>query len=354
MKIDINSRCRIVFTAFFAIFAGVAVCSAGQDEVKRSGKITADRVNVRACAQSEAQVLGQLSHGDEVLLAGSISDAWVKIALPESFDVWIYSPLIGKDDAGVSSINVSRAQLRAGPGLNHASLGMGQRGQKLHVKGTSGDWTKVASSGLEVFGFVTNCYIEAVNPKPPAKIAHSAPAASAPPALPPPLPPPPPAVLETPAPRPVPSETPAPAPKLIEEIALEAPEKTLGAGRDVATATPSAKPRRTLLSGDAPAPVGPARIPSSRLRADMAQAAGGSYSGVLARAPTLGVNPTRWRLVHFTGPRSATAQTVCYVYGNDAQLSSLSGVSVVVSGAVYYFRGTTLPTVFAQDIVVSR
>lgn len=314
------------------------------------GVVSADRVNVRAAARGDAQVLGQLSFGAEVALAGPLSDPWVKIALPPSFDVWVYSQLLQKDGAGTNSICVKRVQLRAGPGLNHASLGFGLRGEKALVRGHSGDWTRLSPEGLAAYGYVTNLFVKAV-PEPAKAEAPVPPPEPSPP--PPPQPPtPPPAVLAKPSAPPVPSEEPEAAPSLEVDVAVEPPEKPQGAGRDVATATPSAKPRRTLLSAETPTPVGPAGIPSTRLRGDVAQARSGSYSGVLARSPTLGFHPARWRLVRFAEGGKAVPQTVCYVYGNDAQLTELSGSALVVSGAVYLYKGTPLPTVYAQDIVI--
>ena len=337
----------------------VAACPPGAAKAEDfgEGRIAGDRVNVRAAAHGEAQTLGQLSSGDGVRLAGAVSEPWVKIRLPEAFSAWIYSPLVGKDDEGRSVVAVQRAQLRAGPGLNHASLGFGLRGQVLEVRGRSGDWTKISPKGLDVFAFVTNAYVKAAPPPaPPRPKAEPAPVTA-----PPPPPPPPPkaepvpvAAVSAPVAPPVPSEEPAAAPKLVEAIATAAPERSPGAGRDVVAVSPSAKPRRTLLSTDQPTPVGPAGIPSTRLRSDVAQARSGSYAGTLARSPSLGSHPTRWRLVVFSGTDQARPQTVCYVYGNDAQLSGLCNRALVVSGAVYHYRGTRLPTIFAQDIVIER
>ena len=62
-----------------------------------------------------------------------------------------------------------------------------------------------------------------------------------------------------------------------------------------------------------------------------------------------GAHPTRFRLVVFTV--SGQPQTVCYVLGNNRQLDSLKGSTFTIEGAVYWFKDTDLPTVFAQNIL---
>ena len=367
------SRFAVAFSAALA----ASFPSAGA-QPPAEARIGGDRVNVRAAADGESQVLGQLDYDARVVLAGSAGDPWVKLELPESFDVWIYSPLVKTDPEGRSVVGVNRAQLRAGPGLHHASVGIADRGVPLDVRGHSGDWTRLSPKGVPVYGYVTNLYVKLPPPPGPAKPAPppapraapapapapaSLPAAAVPAPVPAPaVPVPPPfrgpepaaATVSEPAAPDVPAGQPVAAPpELAEDVAVAVPAGRPGAGRDVASASPSAKPRHTLLSSERPTPVGPAGIPSTRLRSDVPQAGSGSYAGTLARAPAFGPHPTRWRLVRFA-QGSSEPQTVCYVYGNDAQLSGLSGRRLTVSGAVYRFRSTALPTIYAQDIVLDR
>lgn len=353
----------------FALFAAAAsvVCAASfpPAAVKppAEARIDGDRVNVRAAADGESQVLGQLDYDTRVVLAGPVGDPWVKLKLPESFDVWIYSPLVKTDPEGRRVVGVNRAQLRAGPGLHHASVGIADRGVPLDVRGHSGDWTRLSPKGVPAYGYVTNRYVKRLPPPEPPKPSPARRAESAPvpaPAAPAPAPPsirapePAAAPVAEPAAPDVPEGQPVAAPpELAEDVAVAAPAGRPGAGRDVTSATPSARPRHTLLSSERPTPVGPAGIPSTRLRSDVPQAGSGSYAGTLARAPAFGPHPTRWRLVRFA-QGSSEPQTVCYVYGNDAQLSGLSGRRLTVSGAVYRFRSTALPTIYAQDIVLDR
>ena len=102
--------------------AALAAASAGAAEPARVS-VTGDRVNLRAAAQGESEVMTQLSFGEELELHGSPADPWVAVAIPDRCDVWIYTPLLQGD-----AVNVRTAHLRAGAGLNYTVVGDLQRG----------------------------------------------------------------------------------------------------------------------------------------------------------------------------------------------------------------------------------
>lgn len=313
--------------------AALAAAAAGAAEPGRVS-VTGDRVNLRAAAQGESEVVTQLKFGEELELHGSPADPWVAVAIPERCDVWIYTPLL-QDDA----VNVRTAHLRAGAGLNYTVVGDLQRGDRVKIRGKSGDWTRIAPPQIPaVSAYVTNAYVKVVLPKPapaPAAPPQPAPAAVAPLVVP-----------TAPAPTAAPA---APAAPLRDDadVAARAPDAAVpsaaapgGIGSDKGRPAP-------LPVADAK--VGPAGIPASRLRTDVAQARPGDYAGTLARAPRFGSHPAKFRLVRFDA--KGDPQTVAYVYGNTAQLDGLSGSFLTVSGAVYWFKGTALPTVFAEGIL---
>ena len=115
----------------------------------------------------------------------------------------------------------------------------------------------------------------------------------------------------------------------------------------------NAAPKQEAAPTPAPAaptaPAAPAKIPAARLRSQSEQAQPGVYSGTLASSPLFGSHPTKFRLV--TKNRDNRETTVAYVYGNSGQLTSFLGETLTISGAIYWFRDTELPTVFAQDIL---
>lgn len=361
--------------------------------------VTGNRVNLRAAPHGHSEVVGQVSYDDRLTLHGAPTDVWVKVGIPPTCDVWIFSELLRND-----LVIADKAQVRAGAGLNYHAVGQLVRGDRVEIRGTFKEWTKIAPPA-NCSVFITNLYVRVLTPEEaaqpgsatpaaPAIEAPAAPAASAveTSAAPAPAAPAAPApeaapVAETPAPAPVPEQpivyaydSVVPAPKAetppaasetaavpqleptnavtsVATIPADTPEtETASKMESSATATPaypaslSSPTRRTLLGNRASDErIGPAKIPAARLRSQSEQAQPGVYSGTLASSPLFGSHPTKFRLV--TKNRDNRETTVAYVYGNSGQLTSFLGETLTVSGAIYWFRDTELPTVFAQDIL---
>ena len=324
-----------------AFLFAAALCAAAVSAAQAAKVVvTGDRVNLRAAPQGESEVVTQLQFGEELELHGSPADPWVAVAVPARCDVWIYTPLLKNDEVGVKT-----AHLRAGAGLNYSVVGDLQRGDKVKVRGRQGDWTKIDPPQIPgVSVYVTNAYVKVKVEAPPPKPAPPPPPPQPAPAAVAPL-----VVPTAPAPTAAPA---APARPLSDVVPAEKPAAPVAERRDVLPAdAPDKGGRRTLLPPDPSAKVGPAAIPASRLKSGAAQAAAGAYAGTLARSPRFGEHPTKFRLVRFDAKGSP--ETVAYVYGNSAQLEGFVGASLTVNGAVYWFRETALPTVFAQEILRS-
>lgn len=323
----------------------LALCAALPFAVAEEVVISADRVNLRAAPVPDAEVVGQASYGERLALHGSLSDPWVAVSVPEAVDLWVSSELLDGD-----TVRVNRANLRSGAGVNHAIVGRVERGEKLVVRGRTGEWTRIAPPQIPAVSvYVTNLYVKAWTPPPPAAEPVPPPPPVAEPAPPP--PPVTPAAVSAPRPPSPPSEDPAPAPGMADEVATLAPERPVAPASAPSGGLASDKGRHTILSSP-PAndpPVGPAAIPASKLREGVVQAEPGAYSGTLARSPVFGAHPAKFRLVHFDA--NGTPTTVCYVYGNSRQLDSMKGDALTVSGAVYWFKGSSMPVVFAQEIL---
>lgn len=299
--------------------------------------IVGNRVNLRAAAVGDSEVVGQVSEGETLPLHGALSDAWVGVGVPARLNLWIYSPLLSGD-----RVNVDKAHVRAGAGLNYHAVGMLRKGDRVEIRGKAGDWTKIAPPAVATV-YVTNAFVKAVAPKPvPAPKPVAKPAEPAPvPAA---------ATVAAPPAKPVPTAEPAAAKPLRDRENPRAPESAIASRGTTVVNEAGEKHRHAIFEekGSA-APVGPAAIPANRLRSDKRQASDGAYFGTLAQTPVFGSHPTKYRLVAFDGNNKA--QTVCYVYGNAQQLASLRGESMTVSGAVYWFLGCDLPVVYAQDIL---
>lgn len=329
-----------LFTSVLVLF--LLVSSTLASDTTQYLSVKGDRVNLRAAARADSEVVGQVSSTNTLTLLGDISEPWVKVATPDNIDLWIYSNLV-KD----GKVAVNNAQVRVGAGLNFNVVGQLQRGDSVTTRGKVGDWLKIAPFPTAAL-WVTNAYVEikaAAPPPPPSPPVEPQLATTA--VVEP--------VVETPPtqlpvpPKPIDDQiNPAPADSVVS--ALDSPDNTTPS---VIPAYPANKtnkpPKRTLLgTPEEDVLVGPAQVPTSRLRKDVSQSVSGSYAGTLALVP-FGTHPTAYRLVSFTPDNKPV--TVCYVLGNSRQLDSLKGGFFTIEGSVYWFNSAVLPTVYAQNIL---
>lgn len=299
--------------------------------------VKGDRVNLRAAARADSEVVGQVSSADTLILLGDLTEPWVKVSPPDKIDLWIYSNLV-KD----GKVAVNNAQVRSGAGLNFNVVGQLQRGDAITTRGKLGDWLKIAPFPTAAV-WVTNSYVELKSAPPPPKPIEPL-VAKTETVIP---------VVETPPsqlpvpPKPIDDQiSPAPADPVVSDPERLKSPPMISAYRANKTNKP---PKRTLLgSSEEEIPIGPAQVPASRLRKDVQQAISGSYAGTLALVP-FGSHPTAYRLVSFTPENKPV--TVCYVLGNSRQLDSLKGGFFTIEGSVYWFTSSVLPTVYAQNIL---
>ncbi|NLB68926.1 MAG: SH3 domain-containing protein [Lentisphaerae bacterium] len=293
----------------------VFLISAGLSAASQTQLVTVKgtRINMRAAPSPEAEVVGQVSEPEQLVLQGSVDEPWVKVTPPENVDLWVFAKLVDDNN----KINAKSVRIRAGAGLNYNIVGELNTGDSVIVRGKMGDWLKIAPFP-EASVWITNAYVKLASPKQvplpkksenndrehtPAKVGHAAV-----------------------APQPPPFQ--------------EKPEKY--------------HPITDRVSGESVNPnalIGPAAVPASKLRPGAKQALSGSYAGILALSPA-GVHPTPFRLVLFD--QNNNPVTVCYVLGNRQQLDTLKGQNFTIEGTVYWFKDTALPTIFAQNILRHR
>lgn len=378
-------------TAFALLALASGVSPALADRVR----VTGDRVCLRAMAQPDAEVVAQVSTGDELEVLSGLDSAWVQVVPPPSADLWIFAELVQGDQ-----VVVSKAQVRAGAGLNFNVVGTLRRGTPVKDRGRVGDWMKIAPpEGTSLW--VSREFVEIlassappVPPPPPTPVAPEIPSVQPIPA-PTPLVPAVPATVPPAAAPETPSDAmPAPDPRYPvvppEEAPPPEPEAVLAPTLPVPvapTAVPSASPPpaiptppplaitpdpapstegweqpnpsvpgqpsrpRVLFPQQAPAEeatVGPARIPADRLSPRFVQGKPGRYEGQLSGAGAIFYTPGKFRLV--TLNQAGRAETVCYVLGSERQLNALLGSRLAINGPVYWFRSTQYPTVLAEQI----
>lgn len=330
------------------IFFITIVCSAAYVEV------TGDKVNLRSAAGMPSDVVGQVNKGDLLELQGSVADPWVKVTPPKSVDLWVSSQYV---ENGVVVGN--RVRVRAGASVNYKDVGIIEKGTKVEVRGKVGDWTKIAPPSTTSV-WITNAYVKAarqaeepvksqpavksqqpIEKKQPQVETKPEPASKLQPVVQAPVVvKQPPAVVKQP-----------PAAKQPSAVAKQPP---VAKNKPSSNVDESKKVRRTFFDTKKEKKdslIGPAKVPQSKLRDDCNQAVTASYTGRLEVAPKNA--PARFRLVRDV-PGSRLTETECYIIGNATQLNSIKGQSFTFEGPVYWFKGTSVPTIYTQAIIKVR
>lgn len=257
-------------------------------------KVIGQRVNLRAKPDLNSEVVGQVSNGD-TLLVKSQQDAWVEVRPPESVDLWVSRDLVTDN-----KIAVSKANIRAGPGINYGIVGRLERGQSVEVRGSFGEWVRIAPFD-EASLWVSAEFLELKRP-----------AAVEPPSIP-------------TSPQPV---------ALPSDLARAAASPT------------NVPPPVSAPPADTPAP--PAGLDLIPLEG---QGQAVEMTGELKPAPYLFSRPSPYRLARKDG---SAYTTVCYLRGNTAQLESLRGKHLRIKGRQYWVQGTREPVVAIESIVILR
>ncbi|MBN2097252.1 MAG: SH3 domain-containing protein [Candidatus Omnitrophica bacterium] len=96
-----------------------------------------DKVNIRAGAGPNFEILGQADKNEELAVAGATYD-WYKVKLPEDARCYVHRDYIRDNVA-----QADKLRLRAGCGLNYNVLGMIKQGERVQVIGQEGDWLRI-------------------------------------------------------------------------------------------------------------------------------------------------------------------------------------------------------------------
>ncbi len=100
--------------------------------------VTGARVNVRAVADLQGEIVGQVARGDVLSATGESKDGMVELVPPVSISVWVYSELIRDGVVAASSVRV-----RSGPGIGFRSVGKIGKGFEVEALETKGDWLRI-------------------------------------------------------------------------------------------------------------------------------------------------------------------------------------------------------------------
>lgn len=145
-----------VFLGCLAAALGTVLVAAGQPEGAAVAK--ADRVNLRARPSVFSEVVGQIHHGDEVVILENVRvkkpkegdlDDWVRIDLPSTSTAWVHTSYI---DAATHTVKPRRLNVRAGPGENYSVLGRLAKDDAVTELSRTDEWMEIeAPPGTSAF-----------------------------------------------------------------------------------------------------------------------------------------------------------------------------------------------------------
>jgi hypothetical protein len=346
-------------------------------------QVTASTAPVRARADSQSALLGQVPQGTVLFATGPAQGGWTPVEPPPDVALWV-----NRDFVEGTRVIARSVQLRTGPGLEHDVAGTLSRGATVMKLDESGEWMKIAppsSASVWVETAQTVPVADAAEPirevepvsflpvaDPAAPqyaattlIAPSEPSAPAPEPLrieTVPTPPRPGDVVDPSKPvtpfRPAPVASPAP-PRPVQPVHPVQPIQPVRPAQPIrpvvhpAPVRPAAPAARPAIAHPAPAPrppapavaVSPALVAQLSLRSPGDPGRPVRVQGELRNAPFAKGSPSHYRLV----PRGDSSMA-CLVHGDPARLRPYVGKSVAIRGKAYPVAETDLPVVVVGEI----
>ncbi len=117
----------------------VAVSAMAEEAEPCRVRVIEGRAAVFASTNAVREALAWLPSGTEFVVRGELTDgAWVCVEPPDHVSVWIYRELV-RD--GV--VLADKSRLRSGAGLTFRPVGSLNKGDRVEVRGSYGDWLRI-------------------------------------------------------------------------------------------------------------------------------------------------------------------------------------------------------------------
>jgi uncharacterized protein YgiM (DUF1202 family) len=280
-------------TAVFLLFGLVATPGVALEKVY---EVTGNRVNLRASASLESEIVGVASRGDRVIVR-RIVGKWAQIRPPEHVSFWVHGAFVQDDLVTAAQLNV-----RASPDIRAATLGKIARGKKVKIRTGEGDWLEIAAPE-GITAWINLPFIAE-----PSVAQEQYPTAPV-------------AVLRDPPPKPEQAVPLAPvqSPQAAHAYAKKPPQLS---------PTPGVTPMRDVIR--------PRPESTRSQRSDSPRGRAAQYEGVVRKAAWVLRRPSEYTLVGRVGGR---AHTICYLKFDSTRLEPLVGRTVLVTGREYLVDG---------------
>ncbi|MDP2938885.1 MAG: SH3 domain-containing protein [Candidatus Omnitrophota bacterium] len=145
---------KIIISLFLIVF--FCSCLLAKEEYPFVGLVTHDKVNVRAGANTNFEILSKLAVNERVTVL-SKSYEWYKISLPKDSVCYINERYVKITDSEYI-VTANRVNLRAKPGENFTVIGWVDKGQTVKILKKTGNWYGIEPLGNCV-GWVNEKFI---------------------------------------------------------------------------------------------------------------------------------------------------------------------------------------------------
>ena len=130
---------RIALPSLLLILLAVPVTAAEET----AGRVTGDKVRVRAGPATRHAVLLEVNRGDLLVVLGR-EGQWCRVRVPGGFVCFVHRSLVKTEDGAERAISASRVRLRVTAGKEILPLEtVLERGEAIEVLAREGEWLKI-------------------------------------------------------------------------------------------------------------------------------------------------------------------------------------------------------------------
>lgn len=124
-----------------AVFVG-GVALAEEVVFPYVGKVTAERVNVRAGSGTNYKIL-TVARKDEILVVFTKKGEWLKIECPERCKVWVHSRYVKRNEDGGAVVTGNSLKVRATNNTRSAAVAELNKGDRVEIIRQKDDWFQI-------------------------------------------------------------------------------------------------------------------------------------------------------------------------------------------------------------------
>ncbi len=139
-----------------------------QAQFPYTGRVTADRVFVRAGQHVNYETIAIVNKGDELVVLAKVY-AWLKVKLPITATVFVKSEHVTFESADIGQIKVDKLNVRAAPNTEAKIVGKLDQGTRFYIRENKGEWLSIKPTDAMI-GWVKEELLERTKKEVPARL----------------------------------------------------------------------------------------------------------------------------------------------------------------------------------------